>query len=65
MKFRSERDALQEALATASRAAATRGGALPVLSGVLVSVTLTGYAPLVQSLAEQPSDALLLVLRAP
>ena len=34
MKFRSERDALQEALATASRAAATRGGALPVLSGV-------------------------------
>jgi DNA polymerase-3 subunit beta len=34
VKFRSERDALQEALATASRAAATRGGALPVLSGV-------------------------------
>ncbi len=34
MKFRSERDALQDALAIASRAAATRGGALPVLSGV-------------------------------
>jgi len=36
VKFRSERDALQEALATASRAAATRGGALPVLSGVRI-----------------------------
>jgi DNA polymerase-3 subunit beta len=39
VKFRSERDALQEALATASRAAATRGGALPVLSGVRIEAT--------------------------
>lgn len=34
MKFRCERDVLVEALATASRAVASRGGALPVLSGV-------------------------------
>ena len=34
MKFRSERDSLVDALGTASRAAATRGGALPALSGV-------------------------------
>ncbi|HZD80732.1 MAG TPA: DNA polymerase III subunit beta [Actinomycetota bacterium] len=34
MKFRCERDALVEALATATRAVAVRGGALPVLSGV-------------------------------
>ena len=34
MKFRVERDVLLEALATASRAAATRGGARPALSGV-------------------------------
>ncbi|MEA2686138.1 MAG: polymerase subunit beta [Actinomycetota bacterium] len=39
MKFRSERDVLLEALATAARAAATRGGALPVLSGVRMEVT--------------------------
>jgi DNA polymerase-3 subunit beta len=36
VKFRSERDALQDALATASRAAATRGSALPVLSGLRI-----------------------------
>ena len=34
MKFRCERDALVEALATASRAVSGRGGALPVLSGL-------------------------------
>ena len=34
MKFRCERDVLVEALGTATRAVATRGGALPVLSGV-------------------------------
>src|SRR2546423_13642611 len=34
MKFRAERDALVEAMATAARAAATRGGALPALSGI-------------------------------
>ena len=38
MKFRSERDTLLEALSTVSRAAATRGGALPVLSGVRMEV---------------------------
>jgi DNA polymerase III subunit beta len=34
VKFRCERDVLVEALGTASRAVASRGGALPVLSGV-------------------------------
>jgi len=34
VKFRSERDVLVEALATCSRAAATRSGALPALSGI-------------------------------
>jgi DNA polymerase-3 subunit beta len=34
VKFRCERDTLVEALASASRAVANRGGALPVLSGV-------------------------------
>ena len=34
MKFRAERDALVDAMATAARAAATRGGALPALSGI-------------------------------
>ncbi len=34
MKFRCERDVLAEALGTAGRAVANRGGALPVLSGV-------------------------------
>ncbi|HZT66186.1 MAG TPA: DNA polymerase III subunit beta [Acidimicrobiales bacterium] len=38
MKLRCERDALVEALATASRATASRGGALPVLSGVRLEV---------------------------
>jgi DNA polymerase-3 subunit beta len=38
VKFRCERDVLVEALGTASRAVATRGGALPVLSGVRVEV---------------------------
>ncbi len=38
MKFRSERDTLVEALGTAARAAATRGGALPALSGVRMEV---------------------------
>ena len=38
MKFRCERDVLVEALGTAGRAVASRGGALPVLSGVRVEV---------------------------
>ena len=48
MKFRCEREALAEALATAGRAATGRSGALPVLSGLrlelvgdLLSVTGT------------------------
>lgn len=39
MKFRAERDALLDALATTARAAATRGSALPALSGVRLEVT--------------------------
>lgn len=39
MKFRAERDTLLDALSTAARAAATRGGALPALSGVRMEVT--------------------------
>ncbi len=39
MKFRCERDLLAEALAAAGRAAANRGGALPVLSGVRLELT--------------------------
>ncbi|MDQ1443729.1 MAG: polymerase subunit beta [Acidimicrobiaceae bacterium] len=38
MKFRCERDVLVEALGTAQRAVASRGGALPVLSGVRLEV---------------------------
>ena len=38
MKFRSERDALLDALGTAARGAATRGGALAALSGVRLEV---------------------------
>ena len=34
MKFRCERDALVEQLSTASRAVSSRGGALPVLTGI-------------------------------
>ena len=36
MKFRCERDVLVDALGTAARAVSTRGGSLPVLSGVRV-----------------------------
>lgn len=48
MKFRCERDVLVEALGIASRATASRSGALPVLSGLHVQlvgdvVTLTGH----------------------
>ncbi|MBV8295905.1 MAG: DNA polymerase III subunit beta, partial [Acidimicrobiia bacterium] len=39
MKFRAERDALLEAITTAGRAAATRGTALPALTGVRLEVT--------------------------
>ena len=39
MKFRAERDVLQEALAVVSRATTTRGGALPALAGVRMEVT--------------------------
>ena len=47
MKFRCERDVLVEALGSATRAVSTRGGALPVLSGVKAelrgdSLVLTG-----------------------
>jgi len=38
VKFRCERDTLVEALTTAGRAVATRGGALPVLSGIRLEV---------------------------
>jgi DNA polymerase-3 subunit beta len=39
VKFRCERDVLVEALGTAQRAVASRGGALPVLSGVRLEVS--------------------------
>ena len=39
MKFRCERDVLVEALGTAGRAVANRGGALPALSGIRLEVT--------------------------
>ncbi|HEX3539230.1 MAG TPA: DNA polymerase III subunit beta [Acidimicrobiales bacterium] len=39
MKFRCERDVLLDALSTAGRAIASRGGALPVLSGVRMEAT--------------------------
>ena len=39
MKFRCERDVLADALATAGRAATSRTGTLPVLSGVRLEVT--------------------------
>ena len=38
MKFRCERDVLVDALATAGRAVTSRGGSLPVLSGVLLDL---------------------------
>src|SRR5438270_10537891 len=38
VKFRCERDVLVEALGTAGRAVASRGGALPVLAGVRIEV---------------------------
>ena len=39
MKFRCERDVLVDALQTAGRAVASRGGALPVLSGVRIEMS--------------------------
>src|SRR2546423_364020 len=39
VKFRCERDVLVEALGTAGRAVASRGGALPALSGIRLEVT--------------------------
>ena len=39
MKFRCERDVLLDALTTAGRAVSSRGGSLPVLSGLLVELT--------------------------
>ena len=39
MRFRAEREALLDAIGTAARAAATRGGALPALSGIRMEVT--------------------------
>jgi len=39
VKFRCERDVLLDALTTAGRAVASRGGALPVLSGIRLDVT--------------------------
>jgi DNA polymerase III subunit beta len=48
VKFRCERDVLVEALSTAGRATASRGGALPVLAGIKAelagdTLTLTGH----------------------
>jgi DNA polymerase-3 subunit beta len=48
VKFRCERDVLVEALGTAGRATASRGGALPVLAGIHTelqgdALTLTGH----------------------
>ena len=48
MKFSCERDVLVDALGTASRATASRGGALPVLAGIRAQLsgdilTLTGH----------------------
>jgi DNA polymerase-3 subunit beta len=48
VKFRCERDVLVEALGTAGRATASRGGALPVLAGIKAELsgdrlTLTGH----------------------
>jgi DNA polymerase III subunit beta len=48
VKFRCERDVLVDALGTASRATASRGGALPVLAGIRAELTgdvltLTGH----------------------
>jgi DNA polymerase III subunit beta len=48
VKFRCERDVLVEALGTAGRATASRGGALPVLAGIRTelagdTLTLTGH----------------------
>ena len=50
MKFSCERDVLAEALSTAGRAVANRGGSLPVLSGVRIQLTdntlaVTGATP--------------------
>jgi DNA polymerase-3 subunit beta len=39
LKFRCERDVLVEALGTAGRAAAGRGGSMPILGGVRLSIT--------------------------
>jgi len=39
VKFRCERDVLVEVLQTAGRAVASRGGALPVLSGIRLEVS--------------------------
>ena len=39
MKFRCERDVLVEALSTAGRAAAGRGGSMPILGGVRLSIS--------------------------
>src|SRR5436189_4053269 len=39
MKFRAERDILLEAITTAGRAAATRGTALPALTGIRLEVS--------------------------
>ncbi len=38
MKFRCERDVLVDALATAARAVSSRGGSLPVLTGILLDL---------------------------
>ncbi len=48
MKFRCERDTLAEAVATAYRAVASRTGALPVLSGLLVRLE-PGHVELIGS----------------
>jgi DNA polymerase-3 subunit beta len=42
LKFRCERDVLSEAIGSAGRAVASRSGALPILSGILVRTTDDG-----------------------
>jgi DNA polymerase-3 subunit beta len=49
LKFRCERDTLADAIGTAQRAVAARPGALPVLSGLRVSVASSGGIELVGS----------------
>ena len=57
MKFRCERDVLVEALGSAGRAVASRGGALPVLSGVRLETAGDDLAPLGPDRAVQAASS--------